>query len=380
MVTGIIAEFNMFHNGHKYIVDCAKDTGDAVVAVMSGSFVQRGDVAIYDKWTRAKTALLGGVDLVLGLPECYALGAAPNFALGGVGTLDALGITDKLIFGSEEGDIEALKRAAQTLNDDLKADKVRKYLSQGLSYPAAVTRVYEKDINPSLLTSPNNILAVEYIRAIDKLNAKITPVTVKRYMTDHDAKTADGSFAPAAMLREMAIRGESIREYVPYDTAKMPHPRSLSVLNTAIISRLRTMVKEDITSISEVTEGLENRIIKAARDCENIEDLISGIKSKRYTMSKIRRIVINTLIGNSKDTFKPIPDYIRVLGMNKRGAQLLKEAKKKCSLPIITKAADYTGKSAQFDLDVRATDISALCDRDNKKGGGDFTRSPIVIK
>lgn len=379
MVTGIIAEFNMLHNGHKYIIDKAREKGGGVIAVMSGSFAQRGDVCVYDKWTRAKTALISGVDLVLELPVCYALSAAPNFAQGGVSTLNALGIVDELIFGSESGDISALKKAANILSDDLKAARVKEYLSEGLSYPTALSRVYEKDLDAHIMREPNNVLAIEYIRAINKLNSSIEPVTVKRYMTEHDSTYSSGGYASATALREMAFSGESIEKYVPYEMTAMPRPRCLTPLSAAIMCRLRTISSEELSGIGEVTEGLENRIIRAAKDTDNIEDLLAAVKSKRYTMSKIRRIVIGALIGNRKDIFKPAPDYIRVLGMNKKGTELLKAAKEKCALPVITKVAEYKEKSKQFDLDTRATDIAALCDKTNKKGGADFTRSPMVL-
>lgn len=375
MVSGVIAEFNVFHNGHKYLIDEAKKQSDAVVAVMSGSFVQRGDVAITDKWSRAKAALLNGVDLLLELPVCYALNAAPNFAAGGVNTMCALGIVDNLIFGSESGDINALKSTAKAI--DTESDIIKKYLSEGMSYPTALGKAYG-----DILDKPNNILAVEYIRAINKYSG-MKPVTVKRHGVEHDGDTVSDSFASASKIREMIINKEDISSLIPYSSEEIgcSYPYLLSRLDSAFIAKLRTMNANELSNISEVSEGLENRIIKAAAETCSFLGLSEAVKSKRYTMSKIRRILIAALLEFTKDIYSPTPEYIRVLGMNKNGAELLNQAKKNCSVPIITKVADFKEKSRQFELDVRATDIAALCSPNNKerKGGADFTHSPIVI-
>ena len=385
-ITGIIAEYNIFHNGHKYQIDEAKKQCDAVIAVMSGSFVQRGDVAITDKWSRTKAALMCGVDLVVELPTCYTLNAAYNFASGGIGTLHALGVVDSVCFGSESGCIEKLKNAAVILENESEeiSLKIKKYTSKGLGYPAAVTKAYNNDLHQNLLTEPNNILAIEYIRAIIRLKSDIKPVTVQRYKAGHHDSKITSNITSASKLREMISSGQNIEKLLPYDikTLNCDIPYSISALDTAIISKLRLSTASYLQNISEVTEGLENRIIQAANETYSFNELVDKIKNKRFTTSKIRRILISALIGNTKDIYTPMPQYIRVLGLNKTGMNILKEAKKVCTVPIITKVADYKDNNPQFKLDLNATDISMLCNPNpkNRLGRLDFKTSPIIIK
>ena len=382
MVSGVIAEFNIFHNGHKYLVEKAREESDAVVAVMSGSFVQRGDVAITDKWSRARMALMNGVDLVLELPVCYALNAAPRFAEGGVNTLAALGIVDTLVFGSECGDTDSLVRAADMLENEDKntAGKIKSYMADGMNYPSALSKAYSGKVAEELLSKPNDILALEYIRAVMRSECDMKPRAIKRRFAEHDGKEVNGGFASASAIRERLMNGEDISELIPYPLDVIgENPYLLSRLDSAFATRLRGISASELQNISEVSEGLENKILAAAMECDGFTAIAEKVKSKRYTMSRIRRILIASLIGFTKDIYSPYPDYIRVLGMNKTGAGLLKEAKNKCSVPIITKTADFKEDSKMFRLDLRATDIAALCAPYTRHGGADFTHSPVII-
>lgn len=380
MITGIIAEYNIFHNGHKYMIDEVKRHSDAVVVVMSSSFVQRGDVAVTDKWSRAEAAVLGGADLVLELPVCYALNAAPNFAEGGVNTLNALGVVDSLAFGSECGDMDMLSRTAYTLENESTdmSEKIKSLMSEGVSYPAALSRAYGDSIDANLLSMPNNILAIEYIRALIRSNSKITAQTITRAGAGHNDSSVSSGFASASTIRSMLLNGDDVSALVPnYKNSTL---RRLSRLDSAITAKLRLMSAEDMRKVSEVSEGLENRIISAARDFYGFDAIAEAIKSKRYTMSKIRRVLLAALIGFTKDIYSPRPEYIRVLAMNSRGMEVLKSAKKVCTLPIITKTADFSGKSSMFSLDMRAEDIASIC-ADNpleRAGSMDFRKSPVI--
>lgn len=381
MITGIIAEYNIFHNGHKYLIDKVKRNSDAVVAVMSGSFVQRGDVAITDKWTRAEMALRGGADLVLELPVCCALNAAPNFAMGGVGTLNALGVVDNIAFGSEYGEIDALNRAAHALETETAdtSNKIQKYMSDGMSYPAALSKAYNGTVEDGLLDKPNNILAIEYIRALIKSDSKIKPITFRRAEAEHDANTVSNGFASASKIRSMLLGSEDISRLVPYIPQDFTINR-LSQLDSAITAKLRTASPASLRNISEMTEGLENRVINAAKENYGFNSIAEAVKSKRYTMSKIRRIILASLLDFTDDIYSPYPEYIRVLGMNKTGMDILKSAKGVCSVPIITKTADFKDKSRQFELDLRACDIASICSDNPQKriGGMDLKRSPVI--
>lgn len=385
MITGVIAEYNIFHKGHKYQIDEIKKFSDAVVAVMSGSFVQRGDVAVTDKWSRAKMALIGGADLVIELPVCYALNAAPNFAVGGVNILNALGIIDNIAFGSESGNIDELLNAARLMENESNdiADKVKLHMSEGMSYPSALSKAYNGLICSELLSEPNNILAAEYIRALIRSNSSIHPITIKRNSAGHHDTAISGNIASASKIREMIFEGNDISRLIPYSLSDIGGsiPYSLSFIDSAIIAKLRTSNADYLKNISEMSEGLENRIIQSAMETDNFVTLTEKVKSKRYTMSKIRRIIIAFLLSFTKDIYKPVPEYIRVLGMNKTGMEVLKMAKKSCCVPIITKAADFKEHSPQFALDIRATDIAMLCCPDPRKriGGMDFKTSPVIL-
>lgn len=376
----------MFHNGHKLQIEEVKKHSDAVVAVMSGSLVQRGDVAITDKWSRAKSALLNGADLVLELPVCYALNAAQNFATGAVNTLNALGITDSLCFGSECGSIDTLYNAAELLENESEeiSQKIKSLTADGMSYASALTKAYSSQIDASILKEPNNILAIEYIRAIIRTDSKIKPFTIKRHKAGYHDKNLYNNIASASKLREMLINNEDISDYVPYSPNEIncDMPYLVSRLDNAVISHLRCTSTCDLKNINEVSEGIENRISAVANTSYSFDTLVDGIKNKRYTSSKIRRIILASLIGFTKDIYTPYPEYIRVLGMNKTGMAILKEAKGLCKLPIITKTADYKGESKKLQLDCRATDIAMLCNPnpEHRLGGMDFKTSPIILK
>lgn len=383
MITGIIAEYNIFHNGHKYQIDEIKKQSDAVAAVMSGSFVQRGDAAVTDKWSRAKAALMCGCDLVLELPVCYALNAAPNFAMGGVNTLNSLGVVDSIAFGSESGSIDELERAARIMENESSdvSEKIRSSIASGMSYPSALSAAYNGVINSALISEPNNILAVEYLRALIKTNSAMRPITIRRKNVSHHDTETSRNFASASKIRGMIFKGEDVSQFIPYKLSDIgcDIPYNISRLDTAVIAKLRTADISALKYINEMTEGLENRLVTAAKECCSIASLAETVKSKRYTLSKIRRVIIAVLLDFTKNIYNPQPEYIRVLGMNKRGMEILKKAKKNCSVPIITKAADFREKSCQFALDVRATDIAALCSPKIRAGGADFKRSPIIL-
>lgn len=382
MVTGIVAEYNIFHNGHKYQIDEIKKNSDAVIAVMSGCFVQRGDVAIIDKWSRAEMALKGGCDLVLELPVCCALNAAQNFAAGAVGMLNAAGIVDNICFGSESGDIDVLIKAAQLMENETEdvSDRIKTYMSEGMVYPAALSKAYDGVISVELLSEPNNILAIEYIRSLIRTNSKIKPVTLRRCGASHHGSETSSSCASASAIRGMIRRGEDISHLTPHGIKRFM-PYDISRLDSAIIANLRKSSPEELCDVNEMTEGLENRILQSAMKTNSFFALVDSIKSKRYTESKIRRVIISSLIGFKKDIFKPTPDYLRVLGMNETGMKLLRKIKSVSRVPIITKTADFKSDSPQFNLDLRATDIAALCAPDSAgcMGGADFTRSPVIL-
>lgn len=385
-ITGIIAEYNPFHNGHQYQIQAAKQNGSAVVAVMSGSFVQRGEVAVFDKWTRAKAALMHGVDLVIELPVCYALNAAERFAFGGVSLLENLGVVDTLCFGSESGDLCSLQNAASLLLHETPdiSRKIETYMQTGLGFPAARQKAYANLIPEEILCSPNNILALEYLCALEKCQSKIQPMTLKRESVGyHDTRTV-GNFASAKAVREHIQSGDAYQDFVPskaYTLYENAVQYQTSRLDSILSYRLRTITPDCLKSIQDVTEGLENRLIEAARGADTFESIVEYAKTKRYTTARIRRICIAALLGLTPDIAKAPPKYARVLGMNETGKAVLAAARKKASLEIVTKTADYTGQDMMFEKDILSTDIAALC-ADNpaaRMAGKDFKTSPVMI-
>ncbi len=377
MAIGVVAEFNPFHNGHKYLLEAAKkNTGKRVVAIMSGTFVQRGGIAITDKLTRTKAALLNGADLVIELPVVFSHNTAQRFAMGAVETLNATGVIDTLAFGSESGDALGLIKASQILTDEPKevSDKLQDYLSQGLSYPVARQKAYDGYFDTSLLSTPNDILAIEYLRAVNILNAPFTPLPIKRKGTGHDSEIVTQNIASATEIRNRIINRDNISHFVPSYDFDIYNDK---LLDTALIANLRLTSAESLAEINEVTEGLENKFIATAREISTVSDLCMAVKSKRYTLSRIRRIAYSSLIGLTKELGAMSPTYIRVLGANADGRAILREMKDKATLPIITKPADFKGDKI-FDFSQRAEDIFSLCGNDTRSGN-DLRMTPIMI-
>lgn len=312
MNTGIICEFNPFHAGHKYLIDKVKSrSGNNVVCIMSGNFVQRGDFAVYDKFRRAKDALNGGADLVIELPPEQALLSAEGFARSAVRLAESLEILDELAFGAESDSIDELKKTAEMLNRAETQEKIKAEMKSGLSYPAA----RQKALGSEILETPNNILACEYIK-----ETKLNCFAVKRIGKGHDSDDEEYS---ATQIRKTLSSD---------DTA--------SIINCekAFLYRLRTMSKEDFARIADVSEGLENRLYEAAGRATSFEDFIFLAKSKRYTLSRIRRIAIRAYLGIEGKSYD-VP-VIRVLGFNENGRKMLSEIKKKSNKSIITKLSD----------------------------------------
>ena len=379
MPIAVIAEFDPFHNGHKYLIDTIKqNTDDTVIAIMSGAWVQRGGPAITDKVTRTRMALSGGIDLVLELPVIYSMATAEQFAAGAVAILKATGITDRLAFGSECGDAAALTHAANMLlheSPEVSA-KIKKLVSCGESYAAAREEAYSGIIANGLLSSPNDILAAEYIKATMAQDAGFRFIPIKRRGAAHDGKAADG-IASASEIRNMLRTGISPDRYIPlcdfpvYDR---------TVLDTAVISRLRTITAAELRNISGISEGLENRFITAAKESTTVDELCARVKSRRYAMSRIRRIAYAALLEITKEYDHMPPSYIRVLGMTERGRELLRQMKTSSSLPVVIKPADRRGDSI-FDLNSRAEDVFALTapSPELRRGGRDLMTSPVVL-
>lgn len=371
-VATVIAEYNPFHNGHAYHIEKTKELSGAthIIAVMSGNFVQRGEPALFSKWTRARAALMCGADLIIELPTPWAMSGAEAFSRGAVGIAKATGCTDLLSFGSESGNIEKIWNVAQLLVSDNFVIDMRGGAAFATARQNSVAKVLGDEF-ASLLSCPNDTLGVEYSKAIISQNADIKPVAVKRVGAWHDSQGVDNSeYVSASQLRKSRVFAEFVPAkaeeiYLSADCADIKYAER------AVLYNLRNMSADDILQLPDISEGLENRIYSAARSADSLEALYSMVKTKRYSHARIRRIVLASFLGLKKGYNEAVPSYIRVLGFNDKGADILREMKKKATLPIVTKG------SAVPEYEQKITDIYGACFKNIKKCGIEFTE-PII--
>lgn len=361
-VAGIISEYNPFHNGHLYhIEETKKNTGcDCTVAVMSGNFVMRGETALYNKFIRAKSAVLGGVDLVLELSVPYALSSSEYFSFAGVSVLDSLNVLDCISFGSEEGDISSLSRIADCLLEPTTIEKIKENQKQGVPVFSAISEEFS-DEDKKILEKPNNILAINYIKALKRLNSKIVPYTVKRKNVGYNESKIKENFASATGIREMLKNGKDIKELIPelsYDLIKKEKPVFEESIDDIITYLLRIKKPKDLLKYADVNEGIENLIIKTALREFGIKDIAMGVKSKRYTYTRIKRILYNILLDIDKSEREIKPQFARVLAFNEKGQEILSKIKKKSDIPVFTNPTkDMYKKYEILNTDLKASYI-----------------------
>lgn len=377
-VSGIICEYNPFHNGHLYHISKTRKNGAThIVAVMSGSFVQRGDAAIMDKLERARLAVRSGADLVIELPVQYCLSSAENFAAGAVYLLDSLGVVDEISFGSECGSTDILSSALEASEKAAieHADDIRSIMEKGYTYPRALTSVIN-GCDPGIgavISEPNNLLAIEYMKALKRFSSKMQPFTIKRVKASHDSDTPEGEYASASYIREKLSAEHNISGISSYITPMWAkaitaaidrgETAQLSRLERVMLYKLRTSSPEEIASLNDVGQGLEHRIY-AARMAGSLDELLFTVKTKRYTMSRIRRIMLSLLIGITKEDMKQLPPYGRILAFNERGREILSGAKGKTTIPFassIAKLSQLNDTAKRFaELEIRASDVYGL--------------------
>lgn len=381
-IGAVICEFNPFHNGHKYLLDEIKKQGfDAIICVMSGSFTQRGEVAIADKFERTKAALQNGADLVIELPTPYAVASAQRFAKGGVEIIAATGVVDTVFFGSEAGKKEIIQKAAEATSDPKVQKIIKERMNQGEYYPlaleTAVERVFGSEIS-KVLREPNNTLGIEYIKELQRFGIKWD--TIPRVAVGHDSNITSGKFASASLLRKMIFSSEDVSAFAPH--CNFSNPAKLELGERAVMYRLRSMSVEAISELADVTEGLENRIHAAARSCNSLEELLTEIKTKRYTLARLRRIITSAMLGITKDMQSTAVPYLRILGMTEKGKAILSDISKKSELPVVTSVAaalkSLEGKAKDMLLcDINATDIRTVFAKNISESGKDFTTAII---
>jgi predicted nucleotidyltransferase len=393
---GIVAEYNPFHSGHRYHIEEIRHAfGEqvAIVCVMSGNWVQRGDAAILDKWTRARAALLGGADLILELPTVWAASSAEPFAEGAVSLLTATGIVSTLSFGSESGDLSPLQATADFLSTEAYTQALRRYLDLGQSYPLARQQAANDCLgsaDAACLNTPNNTLGIEYLRAITRLNSPLTPSTILRQGASHDSTEKTATFASASYLRQEML-GDRISPLAPYltqgdlDLWRPDRFASLSYGTRGVLARLRAMTRDDFLALPDCTEGLHNRLYKACHECNTLEELYAMVKTRRYTHSRIRRLVLWAYLGLTAADRPKSPPYLRVLGMTAQGQGLLKELKKRATVPILTKAAHARRLPEEgrrlFELEEQCTALYELCRHTltDRAQLSEYSQNPVIV-
>lgn len=404
-ILAIVAEYNPFHNGHLYHLQKSKKelNPDYSICVMSGNFCERGDTSIIDKWSKAEAALKCGFDLVIELPVLYSTSSAENFAEGALKILDAFGNNVILSFGSECGDLSILNNIANILCDEPKefTTILTHELSKGLSYPKArenALLLYLNDVRKyaNVLSNPNNILGIEYLKAIKRLKSKVTPYTIKRIDAGYNSLKVKDRLASATAIRNLLKNNEDVKKLMPAPAYNIlldniNHGKmvsDISAFEKEIIYTLRKMSLEEIANLQDVTEGLENSIKQAANSCNNLEDLINSIKSKRYTRSRIQRILIYSILNITKkdiqDSYKVKP-YIRVLGVSQKGKTLLSEISNyRAKYPVVTSVKKFMDSNNNkilknmIEKDILASNIYTLGYEYDSKSNLDYTKKLII--
>ena len=395
-IAGLVAEYNPFHNGHLAHIEATKaalgpDTG--IICCMSGDFVQRGEAAQWSKTARAECAVRCGADVVFELPVQWSLSSAEGFARGAVGLLDSLGVVDYLSFGSESPTAAPLERAAEALLDPAVDAAIRAELPSGDSYAVIRQRVLERFMGEGarVIETPNNILAVEYIKAIYERGSRMEPLATERRGAQHD-KPASGRIRSASELRSMTAAGKPIAHYMPREAHAVLErergqgrgPVLMGALETAVLSRLRMLGKADFAAIPDAAEGLENRLA-AAMEEPTLDGVLAAAKSKRYALARLRRMCMCAALGIRAGMNELSPPYARLLAVGPNGRELLRMIEGRARVPVITKSAmgRKLPREARecFELNARARDLFVLgCPAaGERRGGGDWRLTPAIV-
>lgn len=415
-VLGLIVEYNPFHNGHLYHIQKSRELtqADHVICVISGNFIQRGEPAVINKWARTRMALHGGADLVIELPVPFAMASAEFFAFGAVKLLDSTGITDMLCFGSEAGTLAPLKEIAALLQDEPQQfrELLKQTLDTGVSFPAARASAVAQYLSAhaptregidSLFSLSNNILGIEYLKALHKLQSRIVPFTLPRIGNSYTDTALTGAISSATAIRRSIEHRSSKHKLETAAQALPPFSQQLmeeelaqgrgpvfsTCFENILLYRLRQMTTEELQLLPYVTEGLENRIYRATQSSGSLQQLLESLCTRRFTRTRIQRILMSLLTGTLQQDLEQFmryggPQYLRILGFNDAGAALLTHMKKHATLPLITRATQARQSCnplvhRMMELEARSTDTYVLgySDARWRKPGQEFT-TPVI--
>ena len=419
-IVGLVVEYNPFHNGHLYHLNKSKEVTNAThsIAVMSGNFLQRGEPALFDKYTRAQIAVSNGVDLVVELPSLFACQSAELFSHGAVALLYSLNCIDSICFGSEEGDIKILYQIANILTNEPTEfkDKLKAYLDEGLLFAVARSKslydyissnnlldIPEEKLN-TILNSSNNILGIEYIKSLIRIKSNIKPYTITRIKSEYNSEIISSNICSATAIRKVlkdSCELSDISNVVPYHT--------LSAIENSIKKEFNPMFDEyyfdiikqiivrdinNLNSYFDVNEGIENKIYKSVFTSNSLDSLQQDIKSKRYTLTRVKRILNNILLGITKEDMNKVKSisyipYVRVLAFNDKGREIIKQIKLNSDICIVNKFANIDFNSdtlfeTLINYDIKASNMYNLIyyknNLDKLKGPMDYYLSPIYVK
>ena len=381
---GIIAEYNPLHNGHLYQMEKCREMAQAdnIVVIMSGNFTQRGEAAVLDKWIRSRLAVENGADLVLELPFAYAVNSAEYFARGGVRILDALGCVTHLGFGAESDSLEQLQKIAKETADESPEFQalLQQYLAEGVTYARArekaTTELLGEDTAEHVQT-PNNILAIEYLKQLHLCGSGIEPVMVTRKGAGYHAETPEGGFASATAIRR-TLAPEERKAFVPenVDKALAAAPSQENYFQL-IQSRILSSTPEQLAEVFSMSEGLENRMLDQIRRSRTLDEFVDNVKSKRYPETRIRRILCQMLVGlkDFDDEF-----YVRLLAASSRGTALLKQIKKNSAVQVITNINKVEQLPELIKYDILAGDIYNVVTGADLYKKSDYVVHPFIQK
>ncbi len=404
ITTAFIVEYNPFHNGHKLHLEKSKEITNAThcLGIMSGNFIQRGGPALIDKWHRAKLAIENGVDLVIELPLLFASQSSEIFAKGSISILNQLNIVDNLVFGSESNNIESLLELAHIFanESELLSESIKHHLKMGQAYPKARENALKSISKLDLSTKSNDILGLEYLKQIILQKSSIKPFTIQRTGSSYNSTRLVGQICSATAIREQLKNSlnDDMKNFLPnssYDMIENFYKLSAIVHDEIFYEFIRYNIISDLeilNDIFDINEGIHNKIYKNALTTSDLNELASSIKSKRYTYTRIKRILFNILLQITKkdmdiiiNSTSPAP-YARILAFNQKGTQLLNKMKKTSSIPIINKVASFVPKNElediSFKYDTKATRIYNLANFSRNTLtdlNQDYYKSPIFI-
>lgn len=379
--SAIICEYNPFHNGHAYQIEKTRELGAThIIAVMSGNFVQRGETALVSKHKRAEAAVKCGADLVIELPVPYSISSAELFAKGAVSIINSLGVVDTLSFGTESGNADKLLKASQIALEFSDSEELRQLIATGLSYPLAMCRLIEEKYGEEvseLFKSPNNVLAIEYLKSLSRTGSSVKPFTIARKNVEHDSMNSSDEFASASLLRKSIKSRENIIQYIPpicneiiMNELSEKNIAEFQNLDTLVKYRFMTMTDEELKELPDADNGLYQRLVSASYQFNTTNEIIESAKTKCYTMARIRRVICYALLGIKKSDFDIMPPYARILGFNEKGLEIMSQIKKKSSIPVLSSLSQLRDTSEQAKrfayLDELASQIFSMA-TDNKK-------------